>query len=227
MKNRYFYKAIILLSSLLFPVVVSAEDYYGDEGLLGETALREADSNSPKGITHFAGWGAHAFYAETNYNPFKDSPDFYGLGLSYMLRQQCVNDEVQTLSSEFLISGLFGLGYGEVQFYSDTQYEIRHFMCTLAANLRYNVGSVVSLYVGARMGAEFLLFSMDDEDSTQDSDFGLTYGWGMGCSLAFSENFSMTLGVDCLTSEAEVDAGGYALPSVGYTIYSFGFNWIF
>ena len=61
MKNRYFYKAIILLSSLLFPVVVSAEDYYGDEGLLGETALREADSNSPKGITHFAVGGRMRF----------------------------------------------------------------------------------------------------------------------------------------------------------------------
>lgn len=208
-----------------------SRDYYRDNTseYYSDSQIPELDSSSHN--KHISGIGINAFFAESDFSGFKDAPDFYGLNVSYLIRQNHTNNETQTLSPEFFISGGFGFGYGDIysvdygyEEYS-LEYEVRHFMCTLGANLRYNIGSAFSLYVGARMGGEAILFSVDDgmNDEEQDSDFGLTYGFGMGCSLALSESVSMTLVVEHLNSEAEPEFLGRQT----YNVYSFGLNFMF
>lgn len=210
------------------PASLLAQEYYDEAPSEYEEILREPASELPATLSHVSGFDLRAFYAESDLRYFKDSTDFYGLSASYVVRQNHMSKESQTLSPEFFISGAFGFGSGDISdasVYDDDyyQFEARHFMCTLGANLRYNIGSAFSLYVGARMGGEFFLLSVDDEDGyDQDADFGLVYGFGMGCSLNLTESFSLTMSVERLSSEATPEVDIASLPEQNYTVYSLG-----
>lgn len=230
MKFSSFFTTLALLFAV--PAGAFAQEYY-DGFTEYETDLTQ--NTAPEEFapaTHLSGFGGSVFYAESAGSYFKDDPDFYGLNLCYSIRQIPASNEPQTLSPEFFISGGFGFGCGDaykVNYgYKESflEYEVRHFMCTLGANLRYNIGSAFSLYVGARMGGEAILFSVDygNHDTDQEYDLGLTYGWGMGCSLAFSENFAMNFGVERLSTEAAPEVDGIYLGSQTYTVYSLGFT---
>lgn len=229
MKFSSFFTTLALLFAV--PAGAFAQEYY-DGFTEYETDLTQ--NTAPEEFapaTHLSGIGLSAFFAESDFGGFEDDPDFYGLNVSYLIRQNHTGNEKQTLSPEFFVSAGFGFGYGDIYSvdygYEEyfLEYEVRHFMCTLGANLRYNIGSAFSLYVGARMGGEFVMLSVDDgrDDTDQDADFGLTYGFGMGCSLALSESVSVTLGVEHLNSEAEPEFLGRQT----YNVYSFGVNFVF
>ena len=167
--------------------------------------------------------GIDAFFAESDFKGFKDNPDFYGLKINYLAR----NHRKETVSPEFFVSGALGFGFGE---YSEgeknNEYAVSHFMCTLGANLRYNATPDFSLYVGVRMGSEIVLFAVDDGKESHDfeCDFGVTYGIGMGCNFILSENVSMHIGIEHVTSEADSNIRGITLDSQSYHIYSLGFT---
>ncbi|MBR5623113.1 MAG: hypothetical protein IKW49_08015 [Opitutales bacterium] len=167
--------------------------------------------------------GIDAFFAESDFGGFKDDPDFYGLKMSYLVR----NHRKETVSPEFFISGGLGFGYGEhSEGEKDNEYGVTHFMGTLGANLRYNVTPDLSFYVGVRMGGEIVLFFVDDGEESHDCecDFGVIYGIGMGCNLTLSENVSMHIGIEHVTSEADSSIHGITLESQSYHIYSLGFT---
>ena len=176
--------------------------------------------------------GIDAFFAESDFGGFKDDPDFYGLKMSYLVR----NHRKETVSPEFFVSGALGFGYGEhSEGEKDNEYGVTHFMGTLGANLRYNATPDLSFYVGVRMGGEILLFFVDDEkkESPRDKrnegldcecDFGVIYGIGMGCNLMLSKNVSMHVGIEHFTSEADSSIHGITLESQSYHIYSLGFT---
>lgn len=178
--------------------------------------------------------GGEIFYGDGDGEILGKDTWIAGLGCRYTIRQK--NTEEPLLSPEFFV--LANLAYGEVTRTYDLSYdstdlwvEQYHVMGILGANLRCRLGSALSVYVGARMGLDFMfLYAADEMDAfeeSEDSDLGWIYGIGLGAELKLSDSFALTFGVDRLTTSASPKLWGEAIGQQSFTFYSLGLKYIF
>lgn len=149
-----------------------------------------------------------------------------GLSMRYTISQNIETGTTEKLSPEFFILGNLGGGYINRDDPYEEFVEIDHWslMGILGANLRYHVGDVFSVYVGARAGIDFASVS---DDENEDSDIGWVYGVGVGCDLRLSERVALTFGADYLTTAAAPKLSGAEFGNMSYTFYSGGLKILF
>jgi len=236
--NRSKKTTLALFALLGTATIVNAQDYDTDMATdYGEASV--ANEPATSATEYVRSWAAEAFWATSDTTFWGKHMDMGGLNFRYYIRQRSPADTAQSLSPEFFLHAGAGLGggscgsggYGDHR--DDAAYTFVHFIGMMGANLRYNINERFSLYIGARMGLDWLYFDADtgyvDEDNSKDNgnDLGWIYGFGLGADVAFTKNFSLSLGVEHLNSSAQPKVWGAEIPKQEYLVYSVGVKFAF
>lgn len=159
-----------------------------------------------------------------------ESVDLMGVTLEYTKR---FGSSTSVVQPEFLVS--LGFGYGTEDFdvyvyhwygsHSDhLDLDVYSVNLALGVNLRFNLGDSVSLWLGPRVGSNFMyldyeLSGCSEGGSDNDSDFGFLYGGEFGLDINFTPHQTLTFGVGYLASTAtpeDIEEQSYVQFSVGY-----------